>query len=204
MTRPVYNLQVLTWRLDLATTKEEEEQRGKSWWSLVTLLILIYGLSEVAARSQARQWLTKYSAEDIRRRVFRRVLYSSLKRGVDLISTISGEQRGQFLGDLFRLGRGRGIVSIRRVYRLLREKYGLSESTARLIAIDQSRKYEAAVEQARQVAQGQSTYRWWTMLDDRVRPTHRLNHGQVFSWVDPPETGPPGFEINCRCVPVSV
>ncbi len=35
--------------------------------------------------------------------------------------------------------------------------------------------------------------------DERVRPSHRMNDGRIFSWSDPPDTGHPGEDHNCRC-----
>ncbi|WP_199262515.1 minor capsid protein [Paracoccus binzhouensis] len=42
-------------------------------------------------------------------------------------------------------------------------------------------------------------YVWRCQGDDRVRMTHRANDGRVFAWDDPPTTGPPGEDYNCRC-----
>ncbi len=54
-------------------------------------------------------------------------------------------------------------------------------------------------------ALGLNQYKWQTMEDDRVRPTHEANNQKVFDWDNPPEkTGHPGTEINCRCKPVII
>jgi len=45
-----------------------------------------------------------------------------------------------------------------------------------------------------------SYYTWRTAHDERVRPSHGANEGQVFAWSAPPATGHPGNEPNCRCV----
>lgn len=42
-------------------------------------------------------------------------------------------------------------------------------------------------------------YVWRTQRDERVRPSHRMNDGRIFSWSDPPDTGHPGEDYNCRC-----
>ena len=44
-----------------------------------------------------------------------------------------------------------------------------------------------------------SHYVWVTAGDDKVRPSHADNEGQIFSWDDPPATGHPGEDSNCRC-----
>jgi len=42
-------------------------------------------------------------------------------------------------------------------------------------------------------------YVWRTRRDERVRPSRRMNDGRIFSWSDPPATGHPGDDYNCRC-----
>lgn len=42
-------------------------------------------------------------------------------------------------------------------------------------------------------------YIYKTMEDDKVRPTHAVHDGKYFTWDNPPSTGHPGTEINCRC-----
>lgn len=42
-------------------------------------------------------------------------------------------------------------------------------------------------------------YIWRTSGDDKVRSTHAVNNGRIFSWNDPPPTGHPGEDYNCRC-----
>lgn len=40
-------------------------------------------------------------------------------------------------------------------------------------------------------------YIWRTHGDDKVRPSHAANNGQVFAGDDPPETGHPGEDYGC-------
>lgn len=42
-------------------------------------------------------------------------------------------------------------------------------------------------------------YVWRTQHDERVRTSHRVNDGRIFSWSDPPPSGHPGEDYNCRC-----
>lgn len=42
-------------------------------------------------------------------------------------------------------------------------------------------------------------YIWHTQEDDKVRPEHAANDGQVFDWNNPPPTGNPGDDYGCRC-----
>ena len=42
-------------------------------------------------------------------------------------------------------------------------------------------------------------YVWRTQRDERVRQSHWVNDGRIFSWSNPPDTGHPGEDYNCRC-----
>lgn len=58
---------------------------------------------------------------------------------------------------------------------------------------------------ARWLKQARETerYVWRTRHDGKVRPAHARNDGHVFYWSDPPETGHPGEDYNCRCEAVA-
>lgn len=79
---------------------------------------------------------------------------------------------------------------------------GVTESRAKLIARDQTSKMNGAFNLARQTSLGIDKYMWQTSGDERVRPEHADNDGKVFSWNDPPATGHPGHDVNCRCVAI--
>lgn len=76
----------------------------------------------------------------------------------------------------------------------------VAESRAKLIARDQMAKLNASITEAKQTALGITEYEWITAGDERVREEHRANNGKVFKWNDPPDTGHPGEDINCRCI----
>lgn len=42
-------------------------------------------------------------------------------------------------------------------------------------------------------------YIWRTRDDEKVRPSHAANDGQIFAWDEPPATGNPGEDFGCRC-----
>lgn len=42
-------------------------------------------------------------------------------------------------------------------------------------------------------------YIWRTQEDEKVRPFHATNNGKIFSSDNPPATGNPGEDFNCRC-----
>lgn len=76
---------------------------------------------------------------------------------------------------------------------------GKAESSADLIARDQTNKLYGQLTEERQTAAGIDKYIWRTALDERVRPEHAEREGEEFSWNDPPDDGHPGEAINCRC-----
>jgi SPP1 gp7 family putative phage head morphogenesis protein len=78
----------------------------------------------------------------------------------------------------------------------------VTESRAKLIARDQTSKMNGAFNRARQTSIGLDRYKWQTSGDERVRDNHAANDGKVFRWDDPPETGHPGEDVNCRCVAI--
>jgi SPP1 gp7 family putative phage head morphogenesis protein len=71
-----------------------------------------------------------------------------------------------------------------------------------LIARDQTSKLNGNLTRLRQEEIGVTRYKWSTAGDERVRPTHRANEGKIFEWANPPKTGHPSHEINCRCVAI--
>lgn len=81
----------------------------------------------------------------------------------------------------------------------IQERYGVSESRARLIARDQVSKYNGDLERVRQQRVGIKTYIWRTSKDERVRDTHKALEGKSFSWDKPPDVGHPGEDYQCRC-----
>ena len=83
---------------------------------------------------------------------------------------------------------------------VLRDEFKSSGYNLRRIARDQSNKLVGQLTEHRQRQLGIDAYEWGTSQDERVRPTHAANDGEVFKWGEPPSTGPPGFEIQCRCI----
>lgn len=95
----------------------------------------------------------------------------------------------------------------------LQKQLGLStqvaESRAQLIAITETARATASINQARAVAAGSGQYRWHNSGDAAVRHSHKFYRGkqmqgQIFSWDDPPTLddgtkGHPGTFPRCRC-----
>lgn len=83
----------------------------------------------------------------------------------------------------------------------IRSRFEVSKSYAKMLARDQVGKLNGNLTQARQTRLGVTRYIWRTAGDDRVRETHQANDGKTFSWDDPPKTGHPGQDYQCRCFP---
>lgn len=86
----------------------------------------------------------------------------------------------------------------------IRERYGVTERRAQLIARDQTSKLNGQLTELRQKSIGVTRYIWSTSQDERVRPDHAERDGKEFAWSDPPDDGHPGQPINCRCVALPV
>ena len=88
----------------------------------------------------------------------------------------------------------------RMLAKTLRTQMEFAPARAKLIARDQLGKYSGALDEARHTEAGLEFYKWKTVGDDRVRPTHKANNGKRFSYKKkPPHTGHPGEDIQCRC-----
>jgi SPP1 gp7 family putative phage head morphogenesis protein len=59
--------------------------------------------------------------------------------------------------------------------------------------------FNAKLTEVRMQEAGATHYIWHSRDDKRVRPSHAANDGKVFAWDNPPETGHPGEDYNCRC-----
>ncbi len=82
----------------------------------------------------------------------------------------------------------------------IEERFGVSESKARLIARDQTGKLNGQLTSARQQRLGIRSFVWRTSGDERVRESHEAKEGLTYEWQDPPaDTGMPGEDYQCRC-----
>ena len=140
-----------------------------------------------------------------RQLVFASVMADNIRGSVGLITKIPNSLKSGLARQIWRLARGREGINIDKLQKLLMDRYKLSESDSRRIAIDQDRKYRGGLAEARQAANGVREYMWETMKDERVRPNHRTKQGRVFAWKSPPpDTGHPGESINCRCKAIPI
>lgn len=125
-----------------------------------------------------------------------------VRGNVKLISTISSEYFDRVERVVLR-GAQAGKLS-KDVAKEIKAQFGVSDRRAAFIARDQIAKFNGDLTQLRQTNAGITKYQWSTSGDERVRDTHQANDGKIFSWSDPPATGHPGDDFNCRCVAIPV
>lgn len=119
-------------------------------------------------------------------------------QNTDLITKMGLDQRARVEQTLYsNLSQGNGIEKIQEE---LIKSEGIGENRARLIARDQTNKFNGQLTQLRQQEVGVVSYVWTTAQDERVRPTHKVLDGETFTWEKGPKIGHPGSEINCRCI----
>lgn len=132
----------------------------------------------------------------------RRTLKAFTKTNIELIKSIPE----QYLNKI-KILITRGVLSGKSNEQIANEIYklgGITQRRAKFIARDQAAKFNGAMEQAQQQDLGINSYRWSTSRDNRVRHSHQANEGKIFRWDDPPKTGHPGQDYNCRCVAIPI
>lgn len=119
-------------------------------------------------------------------------------QNTDLITKMGLDQKARLEQTLYsNLSQGNGIEKIQEE---LSKSEGIGENRARLIARDQTNKFNGQLTQLRQQEVGIVSYVWTTARDERVRPTHKVLDGETFTWAKGSKIGHPGSEINCRCI----
>ena len=115
-----------------------------------------------------------------------------------LITKLSQEQASKMQETLYRnLSAGNGAKTIKEE---LEKGFDIGINRARLIARDQTNKFNGNLTQLRQEELGINQYHWSTSRDERVRVSHKENEGKSFTWnSSPSNTGHPGYAIRCRC-----
>ena len=142
------------------------------------------------------------------------IALSLIEEQVGLIQSLPLEagQRAQRIATEAVLAGTRAQVNSDTV-RELQKELGLTtevaESRAKLIAITETARANAAINQSRAMSAGSGKYRWHNSGDEAVRHSHKIYkgrkmQGQIFSWDDPPTlsdgmTGHPGTFPRCRC-----
>lgn len=134
---------------------------------------------------------------------------AAVLRNVSLVRGLSQDVARRLSNKLLdALTRG---LNNRELEKIITTEFGIARRRAKLIARDQAASFNGDLNRIRQQAMGITEYTWSTALDERVRgrpdgrypnarPSHWDREGKVFKWNKPPEGGPPGAAINCRCV----
>lgn len=131
-----------------------------------------------------------------------------IQQNVDLISSLSDDYVGRVGGILSDM-QGQRVDDISAA---LQQAFGVTQSHADLIAVDQTLKLNSQFTELRQQQVGVTEYMWMTAHDERVRPDHKALDMTRHSWGDEPpivdlKTGrrePPGRDFRCRCQAIAV
>lgn len=127
----------------------------------------------------------------------RYVLEASIRENTSLISGLNADTKKKVehvIFESFAFRRNKADTA-----KALSEAMGITRKRARIIAVDQAHKLSSLLTQLRNEQMGIDQYIWRTRRDDRVRKAHAFREGKIFKWAEPPEGGPPGYPINCRC-----
>ncbi len=86
------------------------------------------------------------------------------------------------------------------VYTTMTGRYMFTDTAAYRKAFIQYLRYGTPIEFSMKGEEHSTRYYIWrTRGDNKVRPFHAANNGRIFAWDDPPATGHPGEDYNCRC-----
>lgn len=128
---------------------------------------------------------------------FRPLSEAWIKTNTDLIKSLPTRFYPELEG-IIRRGVTSGM-SVKDIQKEIKARYGVSDSRARLIAQDQTLKFQSQLTEYRLKSVGVSRYIWRSVQDSRVRPDHADRNGKEFSWDKPPYDGHPGQPVRCRC-----
>lgn len=146
-----------------------------------------------------------------------RLLEAWRRENVGLIESIAKRLHGD-VRDVVRAGAREG-TRVETIADQIRDRFGVSESRANLIARDQILKGNADLTVARASEVGITHYRWSTSHDERVRGNpsgkwpkglHYALDGKIFAFAEPPivnlegDRANPGTDYQCRCVAIPI
>jgi SPP1 gp7 family putative phage head morphogenesis protein len=93
--------------------------------------------------------------------------------------------------------------SLSTISKAIEQRLEVVQRRAQFIARDQVSKLNGKLTELRQREVGVEKYRWRAVKDGATRASHLqndfTNSGLAVSWDDPPETGHPGEDYQCRC-----
>lgn len=91
---------------------------------------------------------------------------------------------------------------------LIKKRYNVSDSKARFLALQETSLLTSKYTELRYKDAGITKYEWSTSHDVRVRDSHAVLNGKIFSFDDPPvvddkgNKANPGEPFGCRCVAI--
>ncbi len=125
------------------------------------------------------------------------IMKARISENASLIRSVSSEMLERTEDALWRQFNGQTTETLNGA---LSSIYGKANNRAKIIARDQTSKFNSALNRQRNENLGIEDYIWRTSGDERVRDEHDKNNGQSFSYENPPEdTGNPGDDVMCRC-----
>ena len=94
---------------------------------------------------------------------------------------------GKFLDDVAILIQDsyRSGLSANSISKQIKNKFGVTENRARLIARDQIGKLHSDIVRDEHLSLGITEYKWLTSNDERVRASHKVLNEKICSWYDP-------------------
>ena len=121
-----------------------------------------------------------------------------IQENVDLIKTITQRYHEGLKLDILKV-QTETPFDQQKLREILRDRYQSSGYNLRRLTRDQTNKTIGQLSRIRQQQVGIEEYLWVGAMDERERQSHKDNEAESFSWNDPPSTGHPGEEIQCRC-----
>ena len=121
----------------------------------------------------------------------------TIRQNVSLIKSIPRQYHADIQRIIYEgIRKGNSVTEIKNV---LDDALGRASGRTKTITIDQVGSLQGSLTKKIHSDMGLEQFRWWTMGDERVRPSHAPRHGEVYSWGDLPGGEYPGSAINCRC-----
>ncbi len=96
----------------------------------------------------------------------------------------------------------RGVMnglSVKDLKDQIKERYGVTDYRAKLIAQDQTLKLNSDLTRYRLQSVGVEEYIWRSVQDSRVRPEHVERNGNTYTWKQGAGGEHPGQPVRCRC-----
>lgn len=126
-----------------------------------------------------------------------------LGENVALIRSLDDQMRNDISGEVFRALQNR--TTARDLARAVRERAGVGQRRAELIAADQLQKLTGALDEQRQKQVGIAKFKWAHSRKQNPREEHKARDGKVYAWTDPvAKNDPPGRAIRCGCRALAV